>query len=436
MLDVCHLLYDVNLFHMLLITMALLASHSPAHATTSKNLKNSRSCVEQANLILTPSQGATDQLIAYLGQLLDSHVIGDVELSRFFEALSNKKVSNPLSNEDAELDSKKLIHREGLEKIIDLGGLNLKRLEEWTRHALEMRGVVQIKREKARDQSQDTHQRIEFVSIEPGKFKMGQWSQTTEVTLTHPFEVMSTLVTQKHWVEVMGENPSHFADGKKTITVTVAGKIIKMQPDNPVENVTWWSAIEYANRLSEKHGLRPAYDFSQIKFKANTRAEDGTLDVESGELQINAPNGNIYEALGFRLPTEAEQEYLIREGGKKTGKYSFSDSDDYRNDSVWYTDNSNQTTHPVAELKPVIINGREIFDINGNVSEWGQDRFAPMNAAATTNPIGALTGSQRVYRGGSWSGNPATTLQSAWRMFGNPGGRSSTIGFRLLRTLR
>ena len=54
-----------------------------------------------------------------------------------------------------------------------------------------------------------------------------------------------------------------------------------MQPDNPVENITWWSALVFANKLSEKYGFKPAYDLSEITWKQGTRAENGTLEVES-----------------------------------------------------------------------------------------------------------------------------------------------------------
>ena len=77
------------------------------------------------------------------------------------------------------------------------------------------------------------------------------------VTLTYPIEVQSTPVTQKQWVEVMGENPSHFIEGEDSDVLSFYGKDIKLQPDHPVESVTWWSVLEFANRLSGQHGLPP-----------------------------------------------------------------------------------------------------------------------------------------------------------------------------------
>ena len=99
----------------------------------------------------------------------------------------------------------------------------------------------------------------------------------------------------------MGENPSFFSKGADSIIISGEGKSIRMNPDHPVENITWWSALEFANRLSEKHGLKPAYDLKGVTWQKGTRAENGTLQIIKGEAEINkellpirrlqAPNG-------------------------------------------------------------------------------------------------------------------------------------------------
>ena len=112
-----------------------------------------------------------------------------------------------------------------------------------------------MEREEAQEETQDMHQKIIFHPVRGGKFKMGR-GRKVDVELTHDIEVMSTPVTQKQWAQIMGNNPSRFVGGEGSIDLDVSGKSIKMRPDNPVEEVPWWDALEFANRLSKKHGFK------------------------------------------------------------------------------------------------------------------------------------------------------------------------------------
>ena len=64
----------------------------------------------------------------------------------------------------------------------------------------------------------------------PVRFEMRYADDKKLVTLTYPTEVQSTPVTQKQWVEVMGENPSHFTGGEDSIVLNFHGKPIRVQP--------------------------------------------------------------------------------------------------------------------------------------------------------------------------------------------------------------
>ncbi len=374
----------------------------------------------------------TDGLIAYMATLLEHQIIGDPELLRLIDGLEKGEVSNPIHEEQAWISSAAMIHREEIQEYIKGTELDQRKLFEWSKRSLKEKERVRVAREETQVETQDIHHKVEFNPVPPGSFQMGEGQHRVTVNLTHPFEMMSTAVTQKMWVELMGENPSQFVDGDQTMVVTVKGKAIKMQPDNPVEMVTWWSVVEYANRMSVKAGLKPAYDLSGVRFKQGTSAEAGTLQAESGDIKINAPNGDIYQAEGFRLPTEAESEYMMRAAGKANGKYHFGDNEAHLKDYAWYSDNSDQKTHPVAELKPLTIDGRDFYDLHGNVWEWVHDWYAS-DLKGGDNPQGPTTGSVRVVRGGGWSYG-ARDLRSAGRNGGSPGGRSSGLGLRLVRT--
>ena len=399
-------------------------------------------CPELLSRILhSPSGGpkahlnidGTNGLMAYLSDLLQHQIIGDNELKRFLSSLERGEIKNPITEEETWVSSAAMIHREALQEYIDLTHLDIKRLREFTNKSIKERDRVRVAREETREEAKEIDQKMIFNPVPAGSFRMGEKQNQVDVTLTHPFEMMSTAVTQKMWVELMGENPSHFKDGAQTVSILINGKSIKLQPDHPVESVTWWSVVEYANRLSIKKGLKPAYDLSGVRFKSGTSAEAGTLSAESGELKINAPGGDIYRAEGYRLPTEAEQEYVLRNLGKAKGNYHFGDDVAQLKDYAWFDKNSGGMTHPVAQLRPLTINGYDFYDLHGNVWEWSHDRKDELKGGV--DPQGPRSGSNRVVRGGSWS-SYAHYLRSAGRNSCDPGDRYDNVGFRLVRTAK
>ena len=118
-----------------------------------------------------------------------------------------------------------------------------------------------------------------------------------------------------------------FPSGEDAVPINIDGQSIQIKPDHPVESMTWWSALVFANKLSQEHGLKPTYDLSDIVWDPGTRASNGTLLAKSGEIKINAPNGDYYKSEGYRLPTEAEQEYMLRAAGTMDGMYYFGDNE-------------------------------------------------------------------------------------------------------------
>lgn len=419
----------------------IIESLSAAHLFAADLNKCNDLLVKQA--LPTLSDSKTDALIRYMSDLLKNHVLSDRELLALAQNLDgHDKLENLISEDQASMSSAHFIHREALEKYFAEKTLNRERLAEWTQARLAEMGIVRQRRQEVRDSSEKLFQALELHPIPPGSFKMGEDGKKRNVTLTHSIEAMSTPVTQKQWVDLMGANPSAFADGPHTIEVTVNGHKIKMQPNNPVESVSWWSTLVYANKLSEMHGLKPAYNLSEIRFAPGFLAEQGRLMLHNGvhsvRLKINAPGGDIYRAEGFRLPTSAEQEYLLRAGGSSDGHFPFEDSEAELKKYAWFNLNSGNTTHPVGELEPIIIGNKQFFDLFGNVWEWGYDQ-AEWGTPNTENinPRGLFSTSresERGQRGGSW-GSRREALHSGYSESNNPQYGNNTRGFRLVRTL-
>ncbi|MFC1693696.1 formylglycine-generating enzyme family protein [Candidatus Latescibacterota bacterium] len=245
-------------------------------------------------------------------------------------------------------------------------------------------------------------QGITFVTIPAGTFRMGdiqnynQYSQEKpvhDVTISS-FDMSIYEITQDQYQSVMGSNPSSFKFG-----------------DNyPVEEVSWYDAVKYCNRLSDAAGLDCCY-------------EENTWECD-------------FSKNGFRLPTEAEWEYACRAGTETkfyTGNNLSSDgrtSTDLE-EAGWYRSNSGSKTHTVGQKKP---NAWGLYDMHGNVWEWSNDWYGESyySSSPSSNPAGLSSDSYRVIRGGSWY-YYARYCRSADRNGSGPEGTYSGLGFRVVR---
>ena len=230
-----------------------------------------------------------------------------------------------------------------------------------------------------------------MVAIEGGTFTMGMTAEQEsdafdveqpahEVTLSS-YCIGQTEVTQALWQAVMGSNPSYFSSRNNYDT----------NLQRPVEFVSWNDCQTFITKLNQLTGKT------------------------------------------FRLPTEAEWEFAARGGNKSLG-YKYSGSNDLDDVALyWFSipsevvDKAGYGTQTVATKAP---NELGLYDMSGNVWEWCQDCYGSYSSNSQYNPTGPSSGSNRVYRGGSW-GNDARFCRVSSRIYFTPGFRNSCLGLRL-----
>ena len=252
---------------------------------------------------------------------------------------------------------------------------------------------------------------IEMLLVPPGKFVMGMSpgdkeasdneKPAHEVTLTKAFYLGRTEVTQGQWVKVMGENPSEFQVG------------------------------------SREKSIAKYFDEGLTKQEAQKR---GAKEAPNGWVQGNDPVDTVSwddcqkfcAKTRMKLPTEAQWEYACRAGVRKP-RYG------ELGQIAWSNENSNSTTHPVAQKEP---NALGFYDMIGNVWEWTNDWYEgdyyKSCADGVVDPTGPAQSElgARVLRGGGWLYNfyGAGSCRASSRDDDPPGDQASDVGCRFART--
>ncbi len=270
---------------------------------------------------------------------------------------------------------------------------------------------------------------MQFTIIEAGEFSMGSPPREPyqradesmhEVQISQTFLIGAHEVTQSEYQAVMGYNPSwHHAQGKGQ------AKVAGMNTDRfPVENVTWYDAIQFCNTMSKKDGLPSYYEMEGVEKLGNS---------------ISIARVKILGGSGYCLPTEAEWEYACRAGTRSMYHYGNRNTGKEANIKAtvstgyggsfeaWKSLNRTTTTGSYP------ANSWRCLDMHGNVAEWCEDWYENnLGVKDQRDPQGPKFGEHRVIRGGSYLVTQGS-CRSASRHSAMPSEAKEYIGFRIAR---
>lgn len=381
----------------------------------------------------------TTNFIAYLHVLFKE---GYLKIEHFEKMASHPHLTNPYYNQ-IDIPSEAIEHRNSIQEYINHAEqLDQRKILSWIKNFLNEITEVQEQKQSSQEHTQIAYTPMKFHRIEPGNFlrdPLKSGKPTTQPTvpaeLNQAFEMLHTKVTIKMWMDLVGTiHPQGFDQNP-------------LNPELPVTRVSWWSAVAYANLLSIKNNLPPVYNFENVDFNPDTSLEKGNLMPKDEvaalkALKINAPNEDIYLAKGYRLPTQAEQEFVLTNRGQGANGYFTGLNKDNLKYYAHYNEDGMTPAHPAAQLQALLINGNEFYDLYGNASEWSHDLIDDGPTKGGLNPLGmnfsdAESYNKHAFKGGGRTSRAVDLLAGNTSRYDlNPRAPGTiSIGFRLVRSL-